>query len=214
MIRINLLRGPGSQPVAKVAPVKDEPEKTHKEAKPLKDVKPIKEVKPMSESAGKPAPVVGVLMFFVFASFGGVYYWWLNNNYQAEEQRNEVLTAEKKELEPYFKLEEQFRAQKESLEKKETALTKLKKQQQMPVSFLNELFDSLPESVGLVKVVSKGQKVEIRGESPTEDAVYQFESNLKSRSHRFANVVFGSSTRKTGTTAGYDFGITFDLTNP
>ncbi|MCL1893381.1 MAG: PilN domain-containing protein [Holophagaceae bacterium] len=168
----------------------------------------------MSESTRKPTPIVGIFMCLVIASIGGAYYWWLNNNFQVEEGRNGILNAEKRELEPYFKLEEQFRAQKESLQKKETALTKLKKQQQMPVYFLQELINSLPDNVGFVKLTSKGQKIEIRGESPTEDAIYQFEQNLRAKSQWFSNVVYGGAQRKTGTVAGYDFGITFDLMNP
>ena len=210
MIRINLLRDPSSQP-AKAPAVKDEPKAASKAVSKAASKSASKEVNNMSESTGKSLPVGGILIALVFASFGGLYYYWLKGNVDAEEERNDTLQAEKKELEPFFKLEEQFRIQKESLKKKEDSLTKLKKMQQLPVQFFNELSNSLPDNIGMLRLATKGQKIEIRGESPSDESIYQFENNLKARPQWFSNVFVGTSTRKGNV---FEFGITFDLANP
>ena len=203
MIRINLLRDPSSQPAAKVPVVRDEPVEVIK-----------KEVKTMSESTGKSTPIVGILMFFIVTCLGGGgYYFWLKGQVETEEERNQILDAEKKELDPFIKLEERFRAQKESLEKKEEALTKLKKRQQAPVKYWEELYNCLQDNIGFVKLTEKGQKFEITGESPTVDGYYSLEANIK-RSQLFSNVTFVKAQQRAGNVAIYDFTITFDLTNP
>ncbi|MDR1841540.1 MAG: PilN domain-containing protein [Holophagales bacterium] len=156
-------------------------------------------------------PVVGILFCLIFSGIGGLYYFWLNKQIADQEERSAALTAEKQALEPYFKLEEQFRKQKEELQKKEQVLTRLKKQQQLPVYFLHELGNSLPDNVWFVKVSTKGQKVEIRGESLTEDAIYHFRNNLVAKSQWFRNVNFSGANRKD---KKLEFTLTFDLMNP
>jgi Tfp pilus assembly protein PilN len=166
----------------------------------------LSEIKPES----KPKPVVAILLLMLFIALGGLYYFWLNGNINRERERNAALTIEKNELEPYLELEQQLRMQKEMLEKKEDVLTRLKKQQQFPVYFLQELGNSIPENVWLLKITSKGIIVEIRAESQTEDAIYQFRDNLAAKSQWFKNVDYPGATRRD---KRLEFTLTFDLTN-
>jgi Tfp pilus assembly protein PilN len=163
-----------------------------------------------TKPGGKSTLVTAILLFLLFVGLGGLYYFWLNGNIKREKERNAALSADKKNFEPYLKLEQQFRDQKEALEKKEEELTKLKKQQQLPVYFLQELGNSIPDNVWLVKINSKGVKVEIRAESLTEDAIYQFRDNLAARYQWFKNVDYPGATR---TDKRLEFTLTFDLIN-
>ncbi|MDR0499113.1 MAG: PilN domain-containing protein [Holophagales bacterium] len=153
---------------------------------------------------------VAILLFLIFAGLGGMYYFWLNGNINREIERNATLTGEKNELEPYLKLEQQFRNQKDALGKKEEELIRLKKQQQLPVYFLQELGNSIPENVWLVKITSKGSKVEIRAESLTDDAIYQFRDNLAARDQWFENINYPGATRRDNR---LEFTLTLDLIN-
>ena len=197
MIKINLLRDPFTQ--AQSARKSDVSE-------PAINMPGAKSVYNKKQSS------VGViLLFLIFGSLGGLYYYWLDREIVKEQELNVELTAKKKELEPYFQLEQQFREQRESLRKKEQILTKLKKQQQFPVYFLIELANSIPDNVWLVRINNKGNKVEIRGESLSEDAIYKFRDNLASRSQWFNNVNFPGAVRRD---RRLEFSINFDLMNP
>jgi hypothetical protein len=195
MIKVNLLRDPFVQSATKAGGKNENTGQAEMTAAP-------------SSSGEKPSSALAIVFGLIFSGFGGVYYWWLDSDYVATEARNEELQAEKKELEPYFLLEQQFREQKESLKKKEDDLTKLKKKQLLPVYFLQELGNSIPENVWLVKITSKGPKIEVKGESLTEDAIYQFRGNLNSRSQWFKNVVSPGAMLKD---KKYEFTLTFDL---
>ena len=199
MIKINLLRDPFTQAQAARKSDANEPA-------------PVINI-PGAKSAGnkKQSSAGAILLFLIFASLGGLYYYWLDREVTKEQERNVELTAQKKELEPYFQLEQQYREQRESLRKKEQILTKLKKQQQFPVYFLIELANSIPDNVWLVRVNNKGNKVEIRGESLSEDAIYQFRDNLASRPQWFNNVNFPGATRRD---RRLELSINFDLMNP
>jgi len=197
MIKINLLKDPFALQTSATAK-NDEGEfvENNSEAKPANK---------------KSRSVAGILLFLIFGSLGGLYYLWIDREFAKEENRNADLTAQKKELEPYFALEHQFREQNESLRKKEEELTKLKKQQQLPVHFLLELANSIPDNIWLVRINNKVNKVDIRGESLSEDAIYQFRDNLASKSQWFTNVNFSGATRRS---ERLEFSITFDLMNP
>jgi Tfp pilus assembly protein PilN len=197
MIKINLLRDPFVQSPAKAGGKNENTGQVQMTPEP-------------TSSGDKPSSVLAIVFGLIFSSVGGLYYWRLDSNFAEEEERNAILSEEKQKLEPYFLLEKQFREQKESLTKKEEVLTKLKKQQQLPVYFLQELGNSVPENVWFVKITSKGPKIEIRGESLTEDAIYQFRDNLVSKSQWFRNVNFANASRKD---KKLEFTLTFDLAN-
>jgi len=164
-----------------------------------------------SASKGACLPIVGILVFLLFASCGGAYYFWLDRNLKDQREANVELTEEKKQLQPFIGLADQFKAQNEALGKKEEVLAKLKKQQQAPVHFWTELEHSLPEKVFLLRLAQKGPKLEIRGESLTDDGVYQFRDALDSKPQWFSHVNVGTTTRKGNI---LEFGISLDLVSP
>ena len=202
MIKINLLRDPFVQSAAKgggkteVMEMAPEPKNTPA---------------PSSTGTRQAPPILGIIFGLLFTGIGGLYYMMLQKDLATAEDLNTQLKADKQKLEPYFKLEQQFREQKESLKKKEDELTKLKKQQQMPVQFLQELGNSIPDNVWFAKVTTKGQSVVILGESLTEDAIYQFRDNLARKTQWFKNVQFPGATRKD---KKLEFTLTFDMMNP
>jgi Tfp pilus assembly protein PilN len=203
MIKINLLSDSHSQASSKSAS-NDEP------------IEPYYEEKPMSGKSPRKSSisVSGILVFLLFASLGGLYFYWLDGLITGEEARHKVLNAEKQQLVPYFKLEQQFREQRESLKKKEEVLTKLKKQQQWPVYILEEFANSIPaENFWTSKISTKGTKVEVTGEALTEDVIYQFQSNLAARPQWFAQVVFGGAQKRLADNR-LEYKFTFDLVNP
>jgi Tfp pilus assembly protein PilN len=199
MVKINLLNEPQSP--AKQDKTQDEPTKG----------KATKALSAGSASRGACLPLVGILVFLLFVCAGGAYYYWLDRSIKSQQELSEHLTEEKRQLEPYIGLAEQYGAQNEWLSKKENILAKLKKQQQMPVHLWSELENSVPDKVFLMKLTQKGGRLEIRGESLTEDAIFQFKDALDSRSQRFSQVGLGSVMRKGNI---LEFGISLDLVNP
>jgi len=167
--------------------------------------------KPDKQPEQKTSLLIPMVLFLLFVAFAGLYYHWLNGNIKRETARNTALTTEKKSYEPYLELEQQYRDLKEALEKKEEVLNKLRKQQQLPVYFLQELGNSIPENVWLLKISSNGAKIEIRAESLTEDAIYQFRDNLAIKTQWFKNVDYPGATRVDKL---LEFSLTFDLINP
>jgi len=193
MIKINLLRDPLIQSAAKGGAPKNEAAENPVEAK-----METKDTSKDTGGGGKQSITYGILCCLLFSCLGGLYYMWLNRSVAAEQSRSASLSGEKDELKPYLKLEGQFREQSDSLRKKEEALAKLKKQQQLPVYFLQELANSLPDNVWFARLTFRGAKVEIRGEALTEDAIYQFRDNLASRDQWFRNVNYLPVPRQPG----------------
>jgi len=203
MIKINLLNEPQGQAARERA---GEPDSAS-----AKMVKAPKSRSASSASKGACLPIVGILVFLLFAAAGGAYYFWIDRSLKTQRQLNVSLTDEKKLLEPFVGQAEQVGAQYEAQSKKEESLLRAKKQQQLPVYFWTELEHSVPEKVFLLRLSQKGQKVEIRGESLTEDAIYQFRDALDSRSQWFSHVNLGSQMRRGNI---LEFGISLDLVNP
>ena len=198
MIKINLLNEPHN-PAAQEA-VQEEPLK-------------VKSPRGFSLGAAKGAclPIVGILVFMLFAGAGVAYYFWLVKSLKKQRELNASMTEEKKQLEPFVAMEEQVRRQSEAMNKKEEVLARLKKQQQMPVYFWTELEHSVPEKVSLIRLIQKGPKVMISGESSHDDAIYQFRDALDSKSQWFSHVNLGSQMRRGNFV---EFGISLDLVNP
>jgi Tfp pilus assembly protein PilN len=201
VIKINLLRDPFFRSAAKGGEAKNDAADVPIEAKMSAKAGTNKE-------GGKRAPIPGILSCLLLGGLGGLYYIWLGVSVSAEEDRGARLLEEKGNLAPYLELEERFREQSESLRKKEEALARLKKQQQSPVYFLQELANSLPDNVWFAKVASRGPRVEIRGESLTEDAIYQFRDGLVARDQWFRNVNFLGAIRRD---KRLEFTLTFEL---
>jgi Tfp pilus assembly protein PilN len=144
-----------------------------------------------AEGAGRASlPIAGALVFLVIASGGGVYYLFLNNEVNRALAEKSRLEEEKAKLEPYIKQEAEFRKQKEILKKKEEVIAGLKNAQALPVHFLEELANCLPDDVNLTDVVlSADRKVTIKGTGRTLEVIQLFRQNLMSRTRWFKDVV-------------------------
>lgn len=198
MIKINLL----GDSLAQVGPKK--PEK--QEAAP-----PPAQVYAEAEGAGRTSfPVAGVLLGLLLVSAGGVYYLYLNGQVEKATQRQQELQAKKKELERYIQLERTFRAQRETLKKKKEVMLALKTGQDLPVHFLEELANCLPDDVWFKEINQKGLNVTIKGESSSFEAINQFRNRLLEHPRWFQNVNYPAAN-KTGRTV--DFTISCDLKN-
>lgn len=194
MIRINLLGDALAQAAKKVD--RAEPVQVYAEG----------------EGGGRAAlPIAGIVVGLLFASLGGIYYMYLNN----EQQRKEVLQADldrqRAELQKYIELEKKFRDQKEALQKKEEVMLGLKKNQQLPVHFMEELANSLPEDVWFSELAWKGASINIKGEARTFEAAKRFYDNLKERPRWFKNVNYPGALKKGNLV---EFNLSFELQNP
>ncbi len=174
MIRINLLGDALAQGAGK-KPEGAEPVQVYAEA----------------EGAARASlPIAGALVFLIIASGGGVYYLFLNNEVNRALAEKDRLEQEKKKLEPYIKQEAEFRKQKEILKKKEDVIAGLKASQALPVHFLEELANCLPDDVNLTEItLTPDRRVTIRGTGRTLEVIQIFRQNLMSRTRWFKDVV-------------------------
>ncbi len=164
------------------------------------------------EGSGRASlPIAGVVVGLVFAALGGVYYLWLNSEFTKAEKRKADLERDKKQYEPYIALEKKFREKKDALQKKEEVMTTLKRQQALPVHFMEELANSLPDDVWFKKVTQKGAIITVEGEARNFESINAFQGNLQSRTRWFKKINYPGAKR--GTTGAFEFTISFELQN-
>jgi Tfp pilus assembly protein PilN len=156
-------------------------------------------------------PVAGVMVGLAFAAIGGIYYLVLNNQFTKAEKRKAELEQDKKQYEPYIALEKKFREKKDALQKKEEVMTTLKRQQALPVHFMEELANSLPDDVWFKKVAQKGMLITIDGEARNFESINAFYGNLQSRTRWFKKINYPGAKR--GTAGSFEFTISFELQN-
>lgn len=156
-------------------------------------------------------PIAGVVVGLLFAALGGAYYLWLNSEFTKAEKLKADLERDKKQYEPYIALEKTFREKKAALQKKEEVMTALKRQQSLPVHFLEELANSLPDDVWFKKISQKGSIITIEGEARNFEAINAFYGNLQSRTRWFKKINYPGAKR--GSTGSFDFTISFELQN-
>lgn len=156
-------------------------------------------------------PIAGVLAGIFFVALGGIYYLWLSSEFTRAEQKKADLERDKKQYEPYIALEKKFREKKAALQQKEEVMTTLKRQQALPVHFLEELANSLPDDVWFKKITQKGMSVTIEGEGRNFESINTFYGNLQSRTRWFKKINYPGAKR--GATGAFDFTISFELQN-
>jgi len=156
-------------------------------------------------------PIAGVVVGLLLASLGAVYYLWLNSEFTKAEKRKTDLERDKKQYEPYIALEKKFREKKDALQKKEEVMTTLKRQQALPVHFMEELANSLPDDVWFKKVTQKGMIITIEGEGRNFESINAFYGNLQSRTRWFKKINYPGAKR--GTSGAFEFTISFELQN-
>ena len=162
------------------------------------------------EGARKSLPIAGVLLGLLGVVAGGAYYLILNN--QIEHKKAEVAKFQKEldELKPFIDLEAKFRKKKEELQNKEQVLVDLRKRMQLPVYFLQELADSLPDDVWFQSVQQNGMAITINGQARNFESVNAFYNNLQQRTRWFKSVTYPGG-QKSGNWV--NFTITFQLQN-
>lgn len=164
------------------------------------------------EGAGRSSlPIAGVVVGLLFAALGGIYYLWLNSTFTRAEKRKAELERDKKQYEPYIALEKKFREKKEALQKKEEVMTALKRQQALPVHFVEELANSLPDDVWFKKIAQKGMVITIEGEGRNFEAINTFYGNLQSRTRWFKKISYPGAKR--GASGSFEFSMSFELQN-
>lgn len=164
------------------------------------------------EGAGRSTlPIAGILFVLLFTAIGGVYYIWLNNEIDRSTQKRDQLAKQVEELKKYIDLEKKFRDQKEVLHKKEEVMLNLKKNQELPVHFMEELANSLPDDVWFSTITQNGMNITIKGEARTFEAVVLFYNRIQSRTRWFKNVNYPGAGKQGNTIS---FSISFDLQNP
>jgi len=156
-------------------------------------------------------PIAGVVVGLLFAALGGAYYLWLNSEATKAEKRKADLERDKKVYEPYIAQEKKYREKKEALQKKEEVMTALKRQQALPVHFIEELANSLPDDVWFKKIAQKGMTVTIEGEGRNFESINAFYGNLQSRTRWFKKINYPGAKR--GTSGAFEFTISFELQN-
>ena len=156
-------------------------------------------------------PIAGLIVGILFAALGGLYYVWLNNEFNQAKAKKAELERDKKQYEPYIALEKKFREKREALQKKEEVMTNLKRQQALPVHFLEELANSIPDDVWFKKITQKGSTITIDGESRNFEAINAFYGNLQSRTRWFRKINYPGAHRVAS--GSLEFTITFELQN-
>ncbi len=195
MIRINLLGDALAQGSGKKA----------ERAEPM-------QVYAQDEGAGRSTlPIAGILFGLLFSAIGGIYYIWLNNEIDRANQKRDTLAKQVEELKKYIDLEKKFRDQKEALQKKEEVMLNLKRTQELPVHFMEELANSLPDDVWFREITQTGMNVTIKGEARTFEAVVLFYNRIQSRTRWFKNVNYPGGGKQGNS---IQFTISFDLQNP
>ncbi len=164
------------------------------------------------EGAGRSTlPIAAILFGLLFSAIGGVYYIWLTNQIDRSNQKRDQLAKQVEELKKYIDLEKKLRDQKEAMQKKEEVMLNLKKTQELPVHFMEELANSLPDDVWFREVTQNGMNITIKGESRTFEAVVLFYNRIQSRTRWFKNVNYPGAGKQGNIIS---FSISFDLQNP
>ncbi|MBS1766796.1 MAG: PilN domain-containing protein [Acidobacteria bacterium] len=162
------------------------------------------------EGARKSLPIAGVLLGLAGVVAGGIYFLILNNQIEAKKQKAAELQKELDELKPFIDLEAKFRKKKEELQNKENVLVDLRKRMQLPVYFLSELADSLPDDVWFQSVQQTGTTITIQGQARNFESINAFYNNLQQRTRWFKSVNYPGG-QKNGDWV--NFTITFQLQN-
>lgn len=164
------------------------------------------------EGARKTLPIAGVALGLVGVVAGGVYYLYLNNQIDAKKAQAAQLQKQLDELKPYIDLEAKFRKKKEELQNKEQVLVDLRKRMQLPVYFLQELADSLPDDVWFQSIQQNGSTITIQGQARNFESINAFYNNLQQRTRWFKSVNYPGG-QKDAAGNWVNFTITFQLQN-
>lgn len=153
-------------------------------------------------AGGQNVLFAGILVVAILVAGG----WWYMTNRELEQKRQEKRNdeAEVQRLAEIRKKADEFKRQKELLERKINLITELKKKQAVPVHILDQVSRNLPDFLWLESMSAVTNKVQIAGKATTYNAVSNFYDNLIA-SGQFQDVVLGK-------TAEVPEGVSFSLT--
>lgn len=135
--------------------------------------------------------LVGILMLGVLVS-GGLY-WARSAELQKWRERRAANEVELARLAEVRKKAEDFKRQKDLLEKKINLITELKKKQSVPVHILDQVSRNLPDFLWLDTMSAGANQINIAGKATTYNAVSNFYDNLLA-SGQFTDVVMGKAS--------------------
>jgi Tfp pilus assembly protein PilN len=125
---------------------------------------------------GRNLLLAGILILGLVIAGG---WWYMISNELADWQRkHEEADRELERLAEIRKKGEEYKAQKELLERKVNLITDLKRRQEVPVHILDQISKNLPEFLWLESMSAKRNKVSISGKATTYNAVSNFYENL------------------------------------
>ena len=142
------------------------------------------------EGVRKSLPIAGVLVGLIGVAAGAGYYLFLSNQIDRKTQEEAKLQHQLDELKPFIDLEAKFRKKKEELANKEQVLVDLRKRMELPVYFLQELADSLPDDVWFQSVQQNGMAITIKGQARNFESINVFYNNLQQRTRWFKSVTY------------------------
>ena len=120
------------------------------------------------------------------------------------EGENRKADAELVRLEEVRRKGDDYKKQKDLLERKVNLITELKRKQAVPVHILDQVSRNLPDFLWLDSMSGNGDRLSIRGKATNYNAVANFYNNLAA-SPWFANVTQGAISEAAE-------GVTFSLT--
>lgn len=153
-------------------------------------------------SGGSNLLLLGVLVVGLLVAGG--WYLMTSNELKEHQERKREAEAEVARLVEIRKKADEFKRQKELLERKINLITELKKKQSVPVHILDQVSRNLPDFLWLDTMTAASNQVAIAGKATTYNAVSNFYDNLIA-SGQFQNVVLGR-------TSEIAEGVTFSLT--
>jgi Tfp pilus assembly protein PilN len=106
-------------------------------------------------------------------------WWWMVSSDLAEwQQKHEEADRELERLAEIRKKGDEYKAQKELLERKVNLITELKRRQEVPVHILDQISKNLPDFLWLESMSAARNKVSISGKATNYNAVSNFYENL------------------------------------
>jgi Tfp pilus assembly protein PilN len=147
--------------------------------------------------------LLSVILLLGLAVAGG--WWWVQAD-KLKDWNQKVSEAEKEltRLEDIRKKGDEYKRQKDLLERKISLITELKKKQSVPVHILDQISKNLPEFLWLDSMEATQNQISISGKATTYNAVSNFYDNLSSSGY-FTGVDLGKTSEAPE-------GVSFSLT--
>ena len=142
------------------------------------------------EGLGSSQNIVLAGLLVLGAAVAGI--WWYTLSSETSNLRTEHVQAdaELERLTEIRKKGDEYKSQKELLERKINLITELKKKQAVPVHILDQVSKNLPDFLWLESMSASNNLININGKATTYNAVSNFYGNLTGSGY-FADVTLG-----------------------